>query len=156
MSKAIIIGAIAAAIAFGLGIVTGVFGIDNGGDELVAPRENVDAKLMDNIDNERIREWLRRLTVDPHVGGTEEEEGQAGVAGMIEKHMRESGMTVKVSSYDVLLSYPRREAGERNYVAIHKDKQLVVDETDGELKSAEVEQILDASQNNTKVFNPFM
>ena len=156
MSRAIIVGAIAAAIAFGLGIVTGVFGIDNNGGELVAPRENVDAKLVNNIDNERIREWLRRLTVDPHVAGTDEEEGQAGVAGMIERHMVDSGLTVKVSSYDVLLSYPRRETGQRNFVAIHKNKQLAHDETGGELKSAEVEQILDASQNNTKVFNPFM
>ena len=91
-----------------------------------------------------------------HVGGTEEEEGQAGVAGMIEQHMRDSGLTVKVSSYDVLLSYPQRAEGMRNYVAIHDQNDELVTVDGVELKSAEVEQILDESQNNTKVFNPFM
>ena len=44
----------------------------------------------------------------------------------------------------------------RNYVAIHKNGQIEKDDEDRELKSAEVEKIIDASQNNTKVFNPFM
>ena len=156
MNKPFIIGAVVAAIAFGLGIVTGVFGIDNTDELEVKPRENVDDRILESIDNLSIREWLKKLTVDPHVGGTEEEEGQAGVAGMIEQHMRDSGLTVKVSSYDVLLSYPQRAEGMRNYVAIHDQNNELITVDGVELKSAEVEQILDESQNNTKVFNPFM
>ena len=156
MSRAIIIGAIVAALAFGLGIITGVFGINKSDELELSVRENVDDKLINSIDPLSIREWLRKLTVDPHVGGTVEEEGQAGVAGMVERHMRESGLTVKISSYDVLLSYPQRAEGERNYVAIHRNGVLATDEDGEELKSAEVEQILDESQNNTKVYNPFM
>ena len=103
MNKPLLIGAVVAAICFGLGIITGVFGIDNSDKSLEdpapapesKPRENVDQQLLDSIDNMSIREWLKRLTVDPHVGGTDEEEGQAGVAGMIENHMRESGLNVK-------------------------------------------------------------
>ena len=101
MNKPVLIGAVVAAICFGLGIITGVFGIDNSDKSLEdpasgsQPRENVDQKLLDSIDNSSIREWLQRLTVDPHVGGTDEEEGQEGVAGMIEKHMRDSGLKVK-------------------------------------------------------------
>ena len=44
----------------------------------------------------------------------------------------------------------------RNYVAIHDQNNELVTVDGVELKSAEVEQILDESQNNTKVFNPFM
>ena len=78
------------------------------------------------MDNENIREWLRKLTKDPHVGGTPEEE--VYVAGLVEDHMRAEGLTVKVSSYDVLLSYPKREEGLRNYVAIHdKNGEIKID-----------------------------
>ena len=63
---------------------------------------------------------------------------------------------MKISEYDVLLSYPNREEGERNWVGVcrlnHSDGCELVPGT----KSAEVEEILDESQDNPLVFNPFM
>jgi hypothetical protein len=63
---------------------------------------------------------------------------------------------VKISEYEVLLSYPKREEGKRNWVGVCKmdspNDCILVSGT----KSAEVEEILDESQNNTLVFNPFM
>ena len=80
---------------------------------------------------------------------------------MIEDHMRDSGLTVKTSEYEVLLSYPRIEEGMRNYIAII-DKQggnaddIILDDNGNLVKSAEVEEILAPSQDNPKVLNPFM
>jgi len=77
---------------------------------------------------------------------------------MIEDHMRDSGLTVKTSEYEVLLSYPQIEEGMRNYIAII-DKQggdIIEDENGNLVKSAEVEEILAPSQDNPKVLNPFM
>ena len=80
---------------------------------------------------------------------------------MIEDHMKDSGLTVKTSEYEVLLSYPRIEEGQRNYIAII-DKpngnadDIIADENGNLVKSAEVEEILAPSQDNPKVLNPFM
>ena len=76
---------------------------------------------------------------------------------MIEDHMRDSGLTVKTSEYEVLLSYPRIEEGMRNYIAIiDKADNIIEDENGNLVKSAEVEEILAPSQDNPKVLNPFM
>ena len=99
-----------------------------------------------------------KLTADPHVGGTPEEENN--LVGMIEDHMRDSGLTVKTSEYEVLLSYPRIEEGMRNYIAIIDkpggDANDIMEDENGLVKSAEVEEILAPSQDNPKVLNPFM
>ena len=93
------------------------------------------------------------------MGGTPEEENT--LVGMIEDHMKDSGLTVKTSEYEVLLSYPRIEEGQRNYIAII-DKpngnadDIITDENGNLVKSAEVEEILAPSQDNPKVLNPFM
>ena len=99
------------------------------------------------------------MTADPHVGGTPEEENT--LVGMIEDHMRDSGLTVKTSEYEVLLSYPRIEEGQRNYIAIINKENgnaddIITDENGNLVKSAEVEEILAPSQDNPKVLNPFM
>ena len=99
------------------------------------------------------------MTADPHVGVTPEEENN--LVGMIEDHMRDSGLTVKTSEYEVLLSYPRIEEGMRNYIAIIAkpggDANDIIEDENGNLvKSAEVEEILAPSQDNPKVLNPFM
>ena len=93
------------------------------------------------------------------MGGTPEEENT--LVGMIEDHMKDSGLTVKTSEYEVLLSYPRIEEGQRNYIAII-DKangnadDIITDDNGNLVKSAEVEEILAPSQDNPKVLNPFM
>ena len=93
------------------------------------------------------------------MGGTPEEENT--LVGMIEDHMKDSGLTVKTSEYEVLLSYPRIEEGQRNYIAIidranGNADDIITDDDGSLLKSAEVEEILAPSQDNPKVLNPFM
>jgi hypothetical protein len=56
--------------------------------------------------------------------------------------MEEAGMTVVEKTYRVLLSYPKREEGQRNYVALKNDKNEIIESS----KSAEVEEILDETQ----------
>ena len=105
-------------LAFTVGILIGSFGI-NTGDEVASYKAfdgDATGFLINNIDNNRIRSWLKEITKDPHVGGTDEEE--KALAGMIENHMIDSGLKTKVSEYEVLLSYPKREDGLRNYVAM--------------------------------------
>ena len=71
--------------------------------------------------------------------------------------MEKANLNVKISEYDVLLSYPRREDGLRNYVAVHDSNgNIILDESGNEVKSAEVEEILAESQDNPLVFNPFI
>ena len=67
----------------------------------------------------------------------------------IKSIMEAAEMTVKIPEYEVLLSYPQREEGKRNCVSLHKG-------SDELWRSAEVEEILAPSQNNSLVFNPFM
>ena len=75
------------------------------------------------------------------------------LVGMIEDHMKDSGLTVKTSEYEVLLSYPRIEEGPRNYITFIDNANGNADDiiTDGNgnlVKSAEVEEILAPSQDN--------
>ena len=87
------------------------------------------------------------MAKDPHTGGTEEDE--VILVDFIEGIMKDAQMTVQIPEYDVLLSYPQREDGKRNYVYLSQN--------DTELwRSAEIEEILAESQNNSLVFNPFM
>ena len=102
------------------------------------------------IQAESLKNNLDILAKDPHTGGTYEDE--VVLVGFIEKLMQEAGMEVKIPEYDVLLSYPQREDGKRNFVAIVDAQGKIIEET----KSAEVEEILADSQNNSLVFNPFM
>ena len=88
------------------------------------------------------------MAKDPHTGGTEEDE--VILVSFIEGIMKDAQMTVQIPEYDVLLSYPQREDGKRNYVYLSTAN-------DTELwRSAEIEEILAESQNNSLVFNPFM
>jgi len=71
--------------------------------------------------------------------------------------MKKANLNVKIYDYDVLLSYPQRAAGMRNYVAVHDSNgNIILDDTGHEVKSAEVEEILTESQDNSLVFNPFI
>ena len=56
--------------------------------------------------------------------------------------MEEAGMTVVEKKYKVLLSYPKREEGQRNFVALKNDQNEIIESS----KSAEVEEILDETQ----------
>ena len=68
---------------------------------------------------------------------------------LIESHMKSAGLNVSIFEYDVLLSYPSR--ANPNYVAVK------VKESGEEFDlSSKVEEILDDSQDNPLVFNPFM
>ena len=64
---------------------------------------------------------------------------------------------MKISEYEVLLSYPSREEGKRNWVAVcQKQNEDEPCKLVNGTKSAEVEEILDESQRHSLVFNPFM
>ena len=103
--------------------------------------------FWNNFKAESIQDSLRTLAKDPHTGGTEEDE--VILVDFIEGIMKNAQMTVQIPEYDVLLSYPQREDGKRNYVYLSQN--------DTELwRSAEIEEILAESQNNSLVFNPFM
>ena len=82
--------------------------------------------------------------------------------------MEEAGMTIVEKKYEVLLSYPKREEGQRNYVALKDKNDMIIESS----KSAEVEEILDETQvqsfkthlssmsrcfqDDPLVFNPFI
>ena len=102
------------------------------------------------ISNDTIKDYLINLTKEPHPAGTDEDE--VVLVEYIEDVMKKAEMEVKISEYEVLLSYPQSEDGMRNYVAILHENGTLIEES----KSAEVEEILSDSQNNTNVLNPFM
>ena len=108
--------------------------------------------IFDNsITGASIKSHLEVLAKDPHTGGTPEDE--VTLVNFIKNHMETAQLTVKISEYEVLLSYPQREEGLRNYVAVTAFNGTAVNEI---VKSAEVEEILSPSQDNPLVFNPFM
>jgi len=118
-----------ALLSFTIGILIGSFAVNTGEDFDAYTVFSGDASrfLINSIDNNRIRNWLQKITENPHVGGTPEEE--EGVALMIEEHMKQEGLQVKVSEYQVLLSYPKRQDGLRNYIAIvDRDGNIKKDE----------------------------
>lgn len=95
-----------------------------------------------------VRAHLAILAKDPHTGGTDEDE--ITLVNFVDAEMKKAHLTVKISEYEVLLSYPQREEGMRNYVAVTDFFGEII------IKSAEVEEILSESQDNPLVFNPFM
>ena len=161
--RSIIITIIGAVIGLGIGIVIGHFGIEKNVDPTLPPTvpPSDDVKLdpigliLSNVDNGTISEYLKVLAKDPHTAGTYEDE--VVLVDFITQNMREANLKVKISEYEVLLSYPKREEGMRNYVAVHdQDGNIITDAVGNEVKSAEVEEILAASQDNPLVFNPFI
>ena len=151
---------IAVIFGVGIGIIIGHFGISEYVSDGVRNRRSlsnvadIDSFFQQNINNESIGEYLKQLTWQPHVGGTPEDE--ITLVNFIQTEMAKANLITKTSEYEVLLSYPKREEGMRNYVAVHDGDGSIVWEEGIELKSAEVEEIISPSQNNSLVFNPFM
>src|SRR5262245_25821995 len=50
-------------------------------------------------------EWLRQLTEEPHVAGTENDRA---LAEMVRERLKEYGFQVETRTYPVLLNYPKR------------------------------------------------
>ena len=148
------------AIGVGIGIIIGHFAIEKpSGESSQPPNDDVKVDpaglILSSVDNNTISEYLKVLARDPHTAGTHEDE--TVLVDYIVGKMRNANLQVKVPEYDVLLSYPQREDGKRNYVAVHDQSgNIVTDENGNELKSTEVEEILAPSQDNPLVFNPFI
>ena len=62
-------------------------------------------KLMKLVRPERCRQYLRKLTSEPHVAGTP---GDRRVSEYIAQEFREDGLDTEVVEYKVLLSYPKQ------------------------------------------------
>jgi len=119
---------------------------------------NINEVFDQSITGDSIRANLQFLSKDPHTGGTAEDE--VVLVNYINDKMTSAGLEVKISEYEVLLSYPQREDGLRNYVAVDAPERDNEGSITGNwteiIRSAEVEEILSPSQDNPLVFNPFM
>jgi N-acetylated-alpha-linked acidic dipeptidase len=62
-------------------------------------------KVIAIVSPQRCREYLRKLTSEPHVAGTP---GDRRVSEYIAREFREDGLDTEVVQYKVLLSYPRQ------------------------------------------------
>ncbi|CAJ0917294.1 unnamed protein product, partial [Mesorhabditis belari] len=84
--------------------------------EKTAINDLISRRLMENIDVDNIKNYLRELTKEPHVAGTDE---NRRVAEAIARIWTENGLEgVHFNSYNVLLNYPVWE--KPNTLKIHK------------------------------------
>ena len=88
----------------------------------------------------------RKLTLKPHIAGQAQDEDV--LVGMIRDSWMQNGFdSVKVYSYDVLLSYP--EQNNSNYVAVLSENGI-----ESEI-SQRKELVIDEEQNDPNVVDPF-
>nr|XP_039258723.1 putative N-acetylated-alpha-linked acidic dipeptidase [Styela clava] len=143
--RIIILSVIAALICFALGVIIGYFG--RGGSSPQTPVADPEASkmIMDGIRAENIEQNLKTLTENPHIAGRDIDE--VDLVNFITKRWKDSGLTVEVHPYNVLLSYPNQNSS--NSLAIKLENGTLVS------KSHPTEAILDPSQNKPGVVNPF-
>lgn len=82
------------------------FGFTSGSFASEARWEN---KVMGLIEAQRCRTYLRRLTSEPHVAGTP---GDQRISEYIANEFRKDGLDTELTTYNVLLSYPKHVSAE--------------------------------------------
>ncbi|XP_067127269.1 N-acetylated-alpha-linked acidic dipeptidase 2-like [Centruroides vittatus] len=96
------------------------------------PEEEIRQKILNYVNPKNIREYLRVLTDQPHIAGTERD---IQLAHYIRDLWTEQGLDeVKLVPYNVLLSYPNpnkaneisivNDQGEVSFIACHEEKIL--------------------------------
>jgi len=91
--------------------------------------------------------YFRELTRKPHIAGRDQDENV--LVNLIEKRWKASGFnSVRIYSYDVLLSYPKQN--DSNYIAIVDP----ITKAESEI-SQRKEKIIDPEQNDPNVVDPF-
>ncbi|XP_039248449.1 putative N-acetylated-alpha-linked acidic dipeptidase [Styela clava] len=138
------ISAIVALVAFGLGIIVGVFGI-NRCPSSPSVDEDVARQIRDEVKASKIEEYLRYLTEEPHIAGRDVDEKK--LVEYIKRNWEDSGLHVEVHPYDVLLSYPNQTDSNLISIIFQNGTEMY--------KSQPSEKILDDSQISDKVVNPF-
>ncbi|XP_070564588.1 N-acetylated-alpha-linked acidic dipeptidase 2-like [Ptychodera flava] len=147
----ILVGLVAVIAGFVIGILIGAVAIDNSEPENAAVTAalrdgdpSITDKLINEIDGENIREFLRYFTSEPHLAGTPMDLVQAEYVR--DKWLEQGLDYADVVPYDVLLSYPR---GKENRV------ELIDSSGHVEFESAREEAILDESQRRDDIVPPF-
>ncbi|XP_071509915.1 glutamate carboxypeptidase 2-like [Diadema antillarum] len=124
MSNQRVLISIAASVSLFIGIGFGVLmGWYSGPDRVPnsydrarkAPDEMVSTALLNEMNEESIREILRQLTRNPHVAGTPQ---NFELAKDIEADWKAYGFETTMHTYNVLLSFPSTEQGENNTVSL--------------------------------------
>ncbi|VDI45655.1 N-acetylated-alpha-linked acidic dipeptidase [Mytilus galloprovincialis] len=105
-------------------------------------------ELMNSIDANNIRQYLKGLSENPHLAGTPADRKQAKE---LEKFWKDNGMDeVFITPYDVLLSYPNTTDE-----SIMNQIQILNGSGDIQYASPLYEDILDPSENKSNVVPPF-
>ncbi|XP_070565293.1 N-acetylated-alpha-linked acidic dipeptidase 2-like [Ptychodera flava] len=148
----LLVGVASLFVGFVIGILIGALAIDNSEPENAAVTAalrdgdpSISDKLINEIDKENIKEFLRYFTSDPHLAGTPMDLVQAEYVR--DKWLEQGLDYADVVPYDVLLSYPR---GKENRV------ELIDNTGDVEFESAREEAILDESQRRDDIVPPFI
>nr|XP_034326253.1 N-acetylated-alpha-linked acidic dipeptidase 2 isoform X1 [Crassostrea gigas] len=156
--KFLLLAVVAAIVGLVIGLLIGRFGIRSDNDEyrITGISETfvqdadpyISAEIMDNINSENIRQYLRELTEHPHLAGTDADYKQAKD---LQEFWRSVGLDETfITPYDVLLSYPEtKDESKMNRIFVYDSAGQVV------WKSALYEPILDPSENKSNVVPPF-
>ncbi|KAH0542691.1 hypothetical protein FGG08_002924 [Glutinoglossum americanum] len=95
--------------------VSDIFPVGRTGTGQPYDPESVRAFVQGNVDENRIRDYLERLTAHDHVAGTE---GDYILAKWVEEHFATAGLDqVELKEYQVYLNYPR--ASGRRVAVVH-------------------------------------
>nr|XP_034326256.1 N-acetylated-alpha-linked acidic dipeptidase 2 [Crassostrea gigas] len=154
----LLLAVVAAIVGLVIGLLIGRFGIrsDNDDYRITGISETfvqdadptISEEIMDNINSDNIRQYLRELTEYPHLAGTDADYKQAKD---LQEFWRSVGLDETfITPYDVLLSYPEtKDESKMNRIFVYDSAGQVV------WKSALYEPILDPSENKSNVVPPF-
>ncbi|XP_077966144.1 putative N-acetylated-alpha-linked acidic dipeptidase [Styela clava] len=144
--RVIILSVVAAVISLSIGVIIGYFGRGGGSSHQTSEADTRASKMiMDEIKEANIEQNLMKLTAKPHIAGRDVDEVE--LVEFVANSWRDSGLTVEIHPYNVLLSYPNQE--DSNSLAIKLKNGTLVS------KSHPTEAILDPSQDKPGVVNPF-
>ncbi|XP_065943873.1 N-acetylated-alpha-linked acidic dipeptidase 2 [Magallana gigas] len=154
----LLLAVVAAIVGLVIGLLIGRFGIrsDNDDYRITGISETfvqdadptISEEIMDNINSDNIRQYLRELTEYPHLAGTDADYKQAKD---LQEFWRSVGLDETfITPYDVLLSYPEtKDESKMNRIFVYDSAGQV------RWKSALYEPILDPSENKSNVVPPF-
>lgn len=143
----IILGSVCIAIGIVGGFLIGWF--SNNPEPATTPTPTADPTvsktLIDEINSDKIEEYLEYLSEEPHIAGREVDEVK--LVKYIKDKWTNFGFHVEVHPYEVLLSYPNQE--DSNLISILLNNGSEIE------KSTPFEKVLDETQESDKVVNPF-
>lgn len=121
----IVIGVVTLAVVFCLGIVIGHYGSDQSSRQLSKAERLVDkimndqfsnekdlvSQTLDNVSSDNLRSYLKRITREPHIAGSKQDED---LVEYIKNAWIDMGLDrVELAEYDFYLSWPNHASHHR-------------------------------------------